>query len=360
MSDSPNNLPRPSRILIVDDDPAILRLFQRAMDVAGHQSMGFREPGLALAELSREAYDVVVTDIQMPGMTGLELAGQILNDFDTDVIVITGEAHEYHYDEIITIGASDFVAKPFSVNEIILRIQRVLRERELREEAWRSHAELKKAYIDSIHRLVMASEFKDEETGDHIIRIAQYSALMARKLGMPESYVENIEYAAPMHDVGKIGIPDKILLKPGKLTPEEWQIMKGHTRIGARILSNSNSKILQMAQEIALNHHEHYNGKGYPQGLAGKNIPLSGRIVAIADAFDALTSKRPYKEPYPPEMVYQMLEKERGEHFDPEITDIFLGHYQEFLDIRIRSGPPLAEDPTDFVLSERDQSNIPT
>ncbi|MCG8566584.1 MAG: response regulator [Desulfobacterales bacterium] len=348
------------RILIADDDPAIRSLFKRAMEAAGHDCVEARDAAQALEELARGNYDVVVTDINMPRMTGLELAVKVLDQSDSDIIVITGEAQDYHYDEIITIGASDFVAKPFSVNEIILRVQRVLRERALKAQTRKSHQELKQAYIDSIHRLVMAAEFKDEETGDHIIRIGAYASAMARKLGMDDSYGENIQYAAPMHDVGKIGIPDRILLKPGKLNNEEWTVMKRHTLIGAQLLSNSKSKILQMAEEIALTHHERFNGKGYPHGKAGEAIPLCGRIVAIADTFDALTSKRPYKAPYPPEIVYDILKRQRGEHFDPQVTDLFLKNFDQFLAIREASGPIQAIGMEDFQLSERDKIRIRT
>ncbi len=350
----------PARILIVDDDPAILSLFKRAMDLANHECAVFHDGNQALERMAQTPFDLVVTDINMPHISGIELAKQILGEFNTDVIVITGDVAEYHYDDIITIGASDFVEKPFSVNEIILRVQRVLGERALKQEAKRSHDELKEAYIDSIHRLVMASEFKDEETGEHIIRIGKYSALISKKLGLPASYAENIQYAAPMHDVGKIGIPDKILLKPGKLTPGEWEIMKNHTRIGARLLSNSKSKILQMAEKIALNHHERYNGKGYPHGLKEDEIPLCGRIVAISDTFDALTSKRPYKPPYPLEMVFDIIRRERGRHFDPELTDIFLKDFDQFRAIREESGRIPDIGLADFHLSERDQNQIKT
>lgn len=349
-----------AHILIVDDDPAILDLFQRAMNVAGLRCTLTQNGKAALDILSNTHVDILITDINMPEMSGIDLAKQVFNRFSADVIVITGHARGYQYDEIINIGASDFVEKPFSIQEIILRIRRVLRERSLRETAQNSHEELKQAYVDSIHRLVMASEFKDEDTGNHIIRIGEYASLMAKQLNQDDQYIETIEYAAPMHDVGKIGIPDIILLKPGKLTKEEFDAMKGHTRIGAKLLSNSKSRILQMAKEIALSHHEKYNGKGYPNGLSGEDIPLSGRIVAIADTFDALSSKRPYKEPYPPEMVFDIIRRERDAHFDPVVTDIFLEHFEDFLAIRQKSGDAPQVTLEDFILSERDQGAIQT
>ncbi len=349
-----------AHILIVDDDPSILDLFKRAMKVAGHRCTVTPSGKSALDIMTDTPVDVVITDINMPEMDGIELATQVISRFSADVIVITGHAKGYQYDEIINIGASDFVEKPFSVKEIILRIRRVLRERQLNEATRNSHDELKQAYLDSIHRLVMASEFKDEDTGDHIIRIGEYASFVAKELAQDAQYIETIGYAAPMHDVGKIGIPDKILLKPGKLTKDEFNIMKRHTLIGAKLLSESKSRILQMAEEIALTHHEKFNGKGYPNGLSCEKIPLSGRIVSIADTFDALTSKRPYKEPYPPEMVFDIIRRERGEHFDPEITDLFLDNFDAFISIRQDFGEIHQITLEDFCLSERDQDSIRT
>lgn len=357
---SGNHSQHKAHILIVDDDIAILGLFQRAMKVAGHDCTVAHDGRSALALLSKTPVDVVITDINMPEMNGIELATQILTHFSADVIVMTGQARGYQYDEIINIGASDFVEKPFSIQEIILRIRRVLRERHLKEEAKSSHEELKEAYVDSIHRLVMASEFKDEDTGDHIIRIGGYSTLIGRKLNQSDQFIETIGFAAPMHDVGKIGIPDRILLKPGKLTTDEFNAVKRHTLIGAKLLSRSKSRILQMAEEIALCHHEKFNGKGYPKGLSGEKIPLPGRIVAIADTFDALISKRPYKDPYPPEMVYDIIRKEKGAHFDPDITDIFLENFDSFVKIRNESGIQDQINPENFKISERDQICIQT
>nr|HID59845.1 HD domain-containing protein [Desulfobacterales bacterium] len=196
------------------------------------------------------------------------------------------------------------------------------------------HQYLQQAYLDTIHRLVLAAEYRDEGTGSHIVRISRYSALIAERFGLPADDVQNIVYAAPMHDVGKIGIPDSILMKPGKLTDEEFEIMKTHTTIGANILANSKAKILQVAHQIALSHHEKWNGKGYPQGLSGDKIPLVGRIVSLADVFDALTSRRPYKEPYPVEVALEIIKKERGKQFDPDLVDVFLGNIDEILKIK--------------------------
>lgn len=221
-----------------------------------------------------------------------------------------------------------------------------------------ANQDLQQAHLDTIHRLVLAAEYKDEDMGDHIVRISRYSALLAEKLGLPAEEVQNLLYAAPMHDVGKIGIPDSILLKPGKLTDEEFDLMKMHTTIGAKIFANSKSAILQLAEQIALSHHEKWNGKGYPHGLSGDDIPMAARIIGLVDTFDALTFKRPYKDPYPVEVALEIIRKERGLHFDPDVVDVFLENIDEILKIKSEVG--FAEDvaKSDFVWSERDQADI--
>ena len=218
-----------------------------------------------------------------------------------------------------------------------------------------AHRELQESYLDTIHRLVLAAEYRDEDTGAHIMRMSRYSALLSEKLGLPAMEVENILYAVPMHDVGKIGIPDHILLKKGRLTKEEFQVMTTHTTIGANILADSNAEILQVARQIALCHHEKWNGTGYPQGLSGQKILLVGRIVALADTFDALTSRRPYKDPYPVEIACDIIKKERGQHFDPDVVDIFIENLDEMLKIKSEVSPAEDMGLSDFTWSERDQ-----
>lgn len=196
-----------------------------------------------------------------------------------------------------------------------------------------ANIELRKAYLETIYRLVIAAEYRDEDTGNHIIRIGRYSALIAEKLEMPDVKAKDMLYAAPMHDIGKIGIPDHILLKSNKLTDEEFDIAKTHTTIGAKILSNSSARIIMLAEQIALSHHEKWNGQGYPNGLSGKDIPPAARIVAVVDVFDALTSKRPYKEDFAVKVALDIMKKERGQHFDPDVLDIFLTNIDEILKI---------------------------
>jgi len=219
-----------------------------------------------------------------------------------------------------------------------------------------THKELQEAYLDTIHRLVLAAEYKDEDTGDHIVRMSRYSALLAEKLSLPPKEVENIRYAAPMHDIGKIGIPDNILMKPGKLTDQEFEFMKTHTNIGAKILARSKADILRLAHQIAISHHEKWNGRGYPQGISGTKIAIAGRIVGLADVFDALTSKRPYKDPYPLEVACDIIKKENGQHFDPELVDIFMENIDEFVKIKEEVGTAEDVSLANFIRSERDQA----
>ena len=218
-----------------------------------------------------------------------------------------------------------------------------------------AHKETQEAYLDTIFRLVLAAEYKDEDTGAHIKRMSLYSVLIAKKLGLSDNEVQSILFTAPMHDVGKVGIPDSILMKKGKLTKEEFDIIKTHSAIGAKILSNSNSDIIKTAEQIALTHHEKWNGKGYPQGLSGKKIPLVGRIVCLADTFDALSSKRPYKDPYPTEVACEIIKKEHGEQFDPDVADVFLENIDEALKIKAKVGSTEDVSLSDFTKSERDR-----
>ncbi|MDY6854987.1 MAG: HD domain-containing protein [Thermodesulfobacteriota bacterium] len=214
--------------------------------------------------------------------------------------------------------------------------------------------ELQEAYIDTIHRLVLVAEYKDEDTGNHIKRISLYSALIAEKIGLPADGVQDILYASPMHDVGKVGVPDNMLLKPGRLTEQEFECIKAHTLIGADILANSRGKILRIAEQIAISHHEKWNGKGYPYGLYKKKIPIVGRIVGLVDVFDALTSKRPYKDPYPVDVACDMIKKERGQHFDPDLVDVFMKNIDEILSIKAEVDLKEGISTDDFTWSERD------
>ncbi len=218
--------------------------------------------------------------------------------------------------------------------------------------------ELEEAYLDTIHRLVLAAEYKDNETGRHIERMSRYSALIAEKLGLTAIETQNILYASPMHDVGKIAIPDEILMKSSKLTKNEFNVMKKHSTLGAALLSNSNSQVLKLAEKIALSHHERWNGAGYPQGISGEKIPIAGKIVALADVFDALTSKRSYKDPYPVEIACKIIEKERGKLFDPDVVDVFLENIDEIIKIKNEVDSLKNMSKLNFNYSKRDRKEM--
>lgn len=345
------------RILAVDDEPAIRALLNEIITAAGYHCSLAESAEQALEILERESFDVVITDLRMPGLGGVNLLEIVSKRYDCDVIVMTGYIEDFSYENIIQKGASDLLHKPMPYKEILLRLKRVLHERELLHEMNRAHLELKEAYLDTINRLVLAAEYKDEDTGDHIIRISKYCVLIAQKLGLSETEVHNIRYASPMHDVGKIGIPDQILLKPGKLTREEFEIIKTHTTIGYKILDNPKSDILKCAQQIAVSHHEKWNGKGYPNGLSGIKTPIAGRIVCLVDVFDALTSSRPYKKPYPVEVAADIIRKDREQHFDPDVTDIFLNNLDEIIKIKASIGPADKLSVKDMIWSDRDMDD---
>jgi putative two-component system response regulator len=372
-------------ILIVDDEQPIREMMELLLSRDGYQCLTAKNGDAALEILQNQPVDIVITDINMPGISGVELLEKARPLTDADFIVITGYVEDFSYENLIAAGASDFIYKPISNNEILLRFKRVLRERFLMQEREKinrelessnqklakyaeelnsaltdlktTHNELQSAYLDTINRLALAAEFKDEETGDHISRMSEYSALLAEKYGLEARDVQNIRYASPMHDIGKIGIPDKILLKPDRLTPSEFETIKNHTTIGASILSNSRAEVLKVAHDIALTHHEKWNGRGYPHGLKKQEIPVCGRIVGIMDVFDALTSNRPYKAPYPFELARDIIKSERAKSFDPDLVDIFIAHMDAFVRIKDQTYTLAHRIPVDFKWSARDISD---
>ena len=216
------------------------------------------------------------------------------------------------------------------------------------------YEELKESHLETLNRLVKAAEFKDEDTGEHIIRMSQYSSIIAKKLGYSEDETNNILCAAPMHDIGKVGIPDNVMHKVGKLDPHEFELIKEHPVIGAKILANSHSPLVKLAEVIALSHHEKWDGSGYPFGLTGRAIPQAGQIVAMADCFDALTSRRPYKDPYPIDVARKIIIKEKGKSFDPDIVDAFLDGMGDILKIKTEVDGENSLTNSSFEFSERD------
>jgi len=376
---------QPINVLVVDDEPPIREMMEILFTKAGYSCITADNGDSALDVLQSHSIDVAITDINMPGISGVELLRKGREITDADFIVITGYVEDFSYETLIAEGASDFIYKPISNKEILLRFKRVLRERLMLKERERinnelentnqqlskyaedlnmalsdlktTHNELQSAYLDTINRLALAAEFKDEDTGDHIMRMSEYSALIAQDYGLDERQIYNIRYASPMHDIGKIGIPDKILLKPDRLSKEEFEIIKTHTTIGASMLSNSRAELIQVGQDIALSHHEKWNGKGYPNGLEKGNISIYGRIVGLMDVFDALTSSRPYKKPYPVEIACDIIKKERESSFDPDLVDIFMARIDDLIRIKgdVATGQSLSN--LNFQWSARDKSD---
>jgi len=277
----------------------------------------------------------------MPGMDGYEVCRRLKLDVNLagiPVIFLTSKSQVDDETRGFALGAVDFIRKPISppvlkarvATHIALRDQAVHLESLVGE---RTH-ELHDTRLQIVERLGVAAEFKDNETGMHVVRMSLISGLVGRGAGMSDAEADTLLHAAPMHDIGKIGIPDRILLKPGKLTEDEWAVMKTHTTIGAQIIGDDEREPLRLARVVALTHHEKWNGTGYPAGLAGEDIPLAGRIVAIADVFDALTSKRPYKEPWPVDRAAETIERDAGEHFDPALVPLFLKALPDAMEIR--------------------------
>jgi len=340
------------QVLVVDDEKLVADTVGLMVSNAGYPCKVAGSAKEALEFLAKEEFALMITDIMMPEYDGLWLIERALSLYpELAIVVLTGLASIDLAVSCLKSGAYDFLTKPISYNVLEVTIEKVLEKRRLKlslkyyqhhleemvrertAQLERAHREIKSLQLELIYRLVLAAEYKDKTTANHLQRIAHYSAIIARNIGLGAQDVEDIFYAAPMHDVGKIGIPDKILLKPGELTPEEQEIMKQHTIIGARILAGSGYRLLQKAEKIALTHHEKYDGTGYPQGLKEKEIPIEGRIVAIADVFDALTFPRPYKLAYKWEEALDIIYKERGTHFDPQLIDVFLAAKNEIFAI---------------------------
>ena len=338
------------RVLIVDDEPVVRRILRQRLSAEGYHCEEAGSAREAVDRLAKNPAELVVLDIKMPGKSGVELLPEIKQMYpDTAVIMATAITDTSTAIKCMKDGAHDYMVKPFNLDEVAISAQRALEKRrlELDNRAYQQHLEemvrertaelnqaigkIKLASLDTIHRLARAAEYKDEGTGAHIQRMSQYSAAIARRMGLGHRDIEDILYAAPMHDVGKIGIPDRILLKTRSLDKDEWEVMKKHTVIGAEILRGSDAEFIQLAETIALTHHEKWDGSGYPQGLRGSEIPLTGRITAIADVFDALTSRRPYREALSVEESLEIVKQSRGSHFDPDVVDAFLAVIDEIL-----------------------------
>jgi putative two-component system response regulator len=341
----PNPDPRDVRILVVDDQP-IIRVALRGI----LQSVGYRCTEAANMEeaqdwLDREPFHVVLCDVEMPGGTGLDLVKALEPRFpDLAVIMVSGLDDAELALDCLQHGAYAYVLKPFQPREILLQVSSALRRRMLElaylerehqlERRVREATEMIRHSREELsHRLIAASEYRDHETGAHVRRIGLYAAQMAELLGWDEGDVERIRAAAPMHDIGKIGVPDAILQKPGELTEGEWVMMKRHTTMGAAILKGSQVPFIQMGARIAACHHEKWDGSGYPNGLQGDQIPVEARITALVDVYDALANRRYYKEPWTQERIVPFLEKGAGLHFEPGLVGTFLQNLERFRQI---------------------------
>ena len=320
-----------------------MELLRRLLSRAGfHKIESTNDPRDVVPLYVQTRPDLILLDLHMPHMDGLEVMDRLNEIAEASylpILMLTGDMAPEARREALSRGAKDFVNKPFNSDEVLLRILTLLETRflylqiqsqnQLLEAKVRDRTrELESAQIEIIERLARAAEFRDDTTGQHTERVGQMAALLARELGLPDSQVSLIRRAAPLHDVGKIGIPDAILLKLGKLTPAEFELVKTHTTIGARILSGSRFALLRLAEEIAFSHHEQWDGSGYA-GLVGDQIPLAGRIVTVADVFDALTQKRPYKAAWPRSEAIAEIDRQRGRQFDPDVVDAFLRVVEE-------------------------------
>ncbi|SDY11854.1 putative two-component system response regulator [Allochromatium warmingii] len=341
-------------ILVVDDAPANIDLLVNTLKADYNVKAATRGERALQIVRSGDPPDMILLDIMMPGVDGFEVCRQLKEDFTTRHIpVIFVTAKIGIEDEIrgFELGAVDYITKPISPPVVQARVRTQLalydQNRVLDGKVREQTARLHETRLRIIQRLGRAAEYKDNETGLHVIRMSHYSHLLGEAVGMSATEAELLLNAAPMHDIGKIGIPDRILQKPGKLDAEEWAIMQTHSQIGADILGDAgDSDLLEMARIVALTHHEKWDGSGYPNGLVAEAIPRVGRIVAIADVFDALTSERPYKRAWPVEQAVALLKDGAGSHFDPQLVPAFLSVLPQVLDIQARYAEQMPNDHT--------------
>ena len=337
-------------VMVVDDQStgrAILEQVVRSLDERVAVE-GFARPVDAVVWATRHVSDLVLVDYMMPDMDGIEFVKRLraLPGYEhVPIVMVTVHDDRKVRYAALDAGITDFLTKPVDARECLARCRNLLtlrrqqlaledRRRLLEHMVEEATREVREREKETLLRLARAGEFRDEETGYHLIRMARYSRLIADTIGLDRDDAESIELAAPLHDIGKIGIPDQILLKPGKLDEAEWQVMRRHPLIGHDILKGSASKYMRMGALIALGHHEKYDGTGYPNGLVADHIPLSARIVAVADVYDALTSLRPYKPAWPAERAFHYLAAQRGRHFDPRLADAFLSLRKDIMEIQ--------------------------
>jgi putative two-component system response regulator len=353
-----------TRILVVDDEAPLRRMMARILERHGYSCATAGDAEEAREKLESEHFALLLTDVNMPGESGLDLIVETRSRYpDLATIMVTGVDDPSFAEMALQFGAYGYVIKPFEQNEILINVSNALRRRTLEEESRQNTRKLEQMVSDrtsdlwmavqkleatewdlrlsreeTVERLAIAAEYRDDKTASHIHRMSRCCALLAARAGLESERCELIRMASLMHDVGKIGIPDHILLKPGKLTTEEFEVVKTHAAVGHRILSGSSSKLLQVASVIALTHHERYDGSGYPNGLSGTDIPVEGRIAAVADVFDALTNDRVYRPAFTLDQAVDMMTEERGTHFDPTLLDLLLDSMDEVVQINSVAG----------------------
>lgn len=350
----------PQTVLVLDDESDNVLLIEETLrrQMPEVRTVGFSVPQQAAAWCALNEPDLCLIDFRMPGMSGIEFIRDVRRHEHIQgvpLLMITAQAAPALQQEALDAGATDFLSKPINVADVVTRVRNHLRlrdglqrrrvdlgdiEREMKAAAQRL-VEQEQALI--IQRLTRLSGYRDEETSNHMRRMAAISRLIAEELGLDRQYAEALLLAAPMHDIGKVGIPDRVLLKPGKLDAVEWGIMKTHTTIGYDLLKDSNSEMLKLGAEIAQTHHEKWNGQGYPHGTAGEAIPLSGRIVAVSDVFDALVNVRHYKPAWALGDAIELLRRERGQHFDPACVNALLRRLDEVMDIQKQYAESVAD-----------------
>ena len=354
-----------SKIVIVDDIPINVKVARAHLESAGYSNfVNITDATEAVATIQRESPDLVLLDIMMPNVSGLDILRCLRADHETSrlpILILTGAESRELKVQALDLGATDFLTKPIDVEELLPRVRNSLimksYEDDLKEQVRLRTAELEKSQRDLIHCLARAAEFRDNETGAHVVRVARYSGIIADELDFDRETISTLTQAATLHDVGKIGIPDSILYKSGGLTLDETEIMQrhcgfgrrvlegapaldqlaiaNHTTLGAQMMDVCDSPTIVMARTIALTHHERWDGTGYPFGLSGEDIPIEGRITAVADVFDALSSQRPYKDAYPLDKCFNVIEAQSGSHFDPSVVEAFLNRTSDVVSVRL-------------------------
>lgn len=325
------------RVLVVDDEKVNRQVLFNQLSLE-HYHVSLAENGIeSLKILNEKKYDLIFLDIMMPKMSGYEVCKKIRekhNLFELPVLMLTAKNQPKDLVAGFEAGANDYVSKPFTKKELLSRTKTLLLLNHSIRDILKLNEEINETQSEMIYTLGEAAEARSRETGYHVKRVAEYSYLLAIKSGFSQEEANMLKLVSPMHDIGKIAIPDEILNKPGKLTPEEFDIIKNHVEIGYNMINKSNRKMLKLASVIAYEHHEKYNGAGYPRGLKGEEISIHGRISALADVFDALASDRVYKKAWELDRVLELIKNERGNHFDPHLVDIFFENLSEFIEIK--------------------------